>query len=186
MVPTRAESAPFWRYNYPGRQLMFSTYHLNKRNLPLYAAELRRSKPRWLHGYPSLLALVAAFLVETGTDLGYEIKWVTIGAESLLPHQAEIIRRGFGCRPVQHYGLTEAVANISECPLGSLHVDEDSAAVEFVPSTDRAGTRIIGTNFSHSAFPLLRYDTQDDATLGVASCSCGRPGRVIHEIERAA
>lgn len=183
VVPTERKSAPFWRFNYPGRHLMFSTYHLNERNLPFYVAELRRSKPRWLHGYPSLLALLAAFLIEAGIDLGYEIKWVTIGAENLLQHQADLIQRGFGCRVIQHYGMTEAVANISECPLGALHVDEDFAAVEFIPSMDGTGTRIIGTNFSNYAFPLLRYDPQDNVTLGAGSCSCGRPGRVIQEID---
>ncbi len=183
VVPTRSKERPFWRYNHAGKQLMFSTYHLNDQNLPAYIDELRRFKPRWLHGYPSLLALVAAVIVDRDIDLGYEIEWVSIGAENLLPNQAEIMTRGFGRRPIQHYGMTEAVANVSECPMGALHVDEDFAAVEFVDSPDGSGSRIVGTNFSNPAFPLLRYEPQDLVTVGEFQCSCGRPGRVVHEID---
>lgn len=182
VVPSSQESPPFWRVNRAGRQLLFSGYHMSAENLPAYVDELRRRQPPWLHGYPSLLALLASHLVESGSDLGYDLKWVTIGAENLLQHQAEAMQRAFGVKPLQHYGLTEAVANISECELGALHVDEDFAAVEFVP-TEGDDYRIVGTNFSNPATPLIKYDSNDLATVRKgASCSCGRPGRVVELI----
>lgn len=183
IVPLKEDASPFWRYNYPARQILFSSYHLNSRNLPYYVSELRSRKPRWLHGYPSLLSLIASYLLDTGSELGYEVKWITTGAENLLPQQVQVIQRAFSCRPVQHYGMAEAVANISECPLGSMHVDEDFAAVEFVPADDGLSTKIVGTNLSNPAFPLLRYDVQDNIMVGARSCSCGRPGRVIERVD---
>ena len=75
------------------------------------------------------------------------------------------------------------MANISECEYGSLHVDEDFAAVEFVPNHDGIGYRIIGTNFTNFAIPLLRYDTQDVVTLCSKTCLCGHPGRLIESID---
>lgn len=183
VVPLAQSQPPFWRYNYPGRQLMFSGYHLKPENPAAYVAELRRQQPLWLHGYPSLLALLAAYVLETNCDLGYQVCWITIGAENLLPQQAELIERAFGVRPRQHYGMAEAVANISECERGALHVDEDFAAVEFLPNPHGAGHKIIGTNFTNPALPLLRYDVQDLAVMDDSSCACGRPGRIVSSID---
>jgi phenylacetate-CoA ligase len=183
VVPALQTRPPFWRYNYPGRQILFSGYHVSPANLPAYLARLRRSKPPWLHGYPSLLAPLAAHLLDVGGDLGYQVRWITLGAENLLAQQAEVIRRAFGVTARQHYGLAEAVANISQCPEGRLHVDEDFAATEFLPNHDGIGYRVVGTNVSNPATPMLRYDTQDVVSLSEESCSCGRPGRIVQGID---
>ena len=80
-------------------------------------------------------------------------------------------------------GLAEAVANISECERGRLHVDEDFAAVEFVPEQTGRRHRIVGCNFTNLATPLLRYDTGDLAVLDDDGCDCGRPGRVVASVD---
>lgn len=183
IVPVWQESPPYWRYNWPARQIMFSAYHMRPENVVAYASKLRESRVPWLHGYPSVLALLASLLLDTGTDLGYSVRWVTTGAENLLPHQADVIERAFGVRPRQHYGMAEAVANFSECEFGRLHVDEDFAGVEFVPVGDGATYRVIGTNFSNPAMPLIRYDTEDLVQLAEGNCACGRPGRLVAQID---
>lgn len=73
-------------------------------------------------------------------------------------------------------------ANISQCLEGFLHVDEDFAAVEFLPAGGDQ-YRIVGTNLSNLAFPLIRYDTGDLATLTDAICECGRPGRIVEHLD---
>jgi phenylacetate-CoA ligase len=183
VVPASQTSPPFWRYNYPGRQIVFSAYHLSDANLQSYVDELRRRRPPWLHGYPSLLSLVASHLIDTGGDLGYELRWVTTGAETLRPQQSAILKRAFGVQPRQHYGMTEAVANFSECENGMLHVDEDFCAVEFIPTGINDSHRIVGTNLTNPSTPFFRYDTQDLATLASTTCSCGRPGRIVSAVD---
>ncbi|MBN2474001.1 MAG: phenylacetate--CoA ligase family protein [Pirellulales bacterium] len=183
VVPLSQRRPPFWRRNVPGRQILFSGYHLSPENAPFYLAELRRRRPPWIHGYPSLLALLAAYLLDSRGDLGYQVSQITVGAENLLPQQAALIERAMGRRPKQNYGMAEAVANMSECECGRLHVDEDFAAVEFLPNSAGPGCHVIGTNFSNPATPLLRYDTQDLATVSDEPCPCGRPGRVVGEID---
>jgi phenylacetate-CoA ligase len=183
VVPISQTEAPFWRFNHPGRQILFSGYHMSPRVLSAYVDVLRRRKPPWLHGYPSLLSLLASWLVERGFDLGYQPRWVTVGAENLLPQQVEVMQRAFGVRPRQHYGMAEAVGNISECELGALHVDEDFSAVEFVPSPYGEGYRVIGSNFTNYATPLLRYDVHDLVAMDERSCSCGRPGRIVAAVD---
>ena len=73
------------------------------------------------------------------------------------------------------------MANFSECELGRLHVDEDYAAVEFVPESGPA--KIIGVNFTNWATPLIRYATQDLAHVSQEPCPCGRPGRVVRTLD---
>jgi phenylacetate-CoA ligase len=183
IVPLSRQQPPFWRYNRPGRQIIFSGYHMSLQNMRSYVDELRRRKPPWLHGYPSLLALLAAHLLSSQEDLGYEIRWITTGAENLLPHQSEVIRRAFRVRPVQHYGMAEAVANISECDRGALHVDEDFAAVEFIPQETGVHS-VVGTNFTNPTTPLLRYELDDLVSIDPeVICGCGRPGRVVARID---
>ncbi len=182
LVPAEQLKPPFWRTNLAGRQLFFSAYHLSPGNLKSYAEKVRSARIPWLHGYPSLLALLAAYIVDTGFDLGYQPRWVTVGAENLLQQQAAIVERAFGVKPVQHYGMAEAVANISECSVGKLHVDEDFSAVEFLDD-ESGGRKVIGTNFSNYATPLLRYDAQDVVWMGTNTCDCGLPGRIIDSID---
>jgi len=179
VVPLRQSRPPFWRRNRPGRQILFSAYHLSPETAPHYVAELRRSRPPWLHGYPSILALLAGLLSERGETLGYTPRWITTGAENLMPHQADVIRETFGRSPIQHYGMAEAVANFFQCPAGALHVDEDFAAVEFLPVTGEKGLRVVGTNLSNPAMPLLRYDVGDRVEIAAGACACDLPGRVI-------
>lgn len=183
LVPLSQTVPPFWRYNVPGREIRFSSYHMSERNLPAYVGELRRRQPPWIHGYPSILSLVAAHLLESGIGLGYRPQWVTIGSENLLPQQAQLMAHGFGIHPLQHYGMAEAAANFSGCEREYLHVDEDFAAVEFIPDGPEGNCRIIGTNLTNSAMPLIRYNVGDLATPNEGPCPCGRPGRVVSRVD---
>ncbi len=182
VVPIEQDRPPFWRSNLPGRQVLFSAYHLNSRTIRDYVGQLKQRKTPWVHGYPSVLALMASLMQDEGLTLDYQPRWITTGAENLLPHQIRTIERAFGVRPRQHYGMAEAVANFSECELGQLHVDEDFSAVEFVPNSDGVGWAIVGTNFTNPATPLLRYYTGDLVQIG-ESCRCGRPGRVMAAVD---
>lgn len=183
IVPLKQEQPPFWRVNWPGRQIFFSAYHLTPENLPAYVEELNRRQPPWIQGYPSLLALLAGYMLDAGRRLEYQPCVVTVGAESLLPHQKTAIERAFHAPCRQHYGMAEGVANISECPQGKLHVDEDYSCVEFLPIGNGL-YRIVGTSFANPAFPLVRYDVGDVAEIvDGETCACGLPGRVVRAID---
>jgi phenylacetate-CoA ligase len=183
VVPLEQTVPPYWRYNYAGRQILFSGYHMGPETIGDYVSELKRAKPPWLRGYPSLLAMLAAYLIDNKIDLGYPIKVVTTAAENLLPQQAQLMKEAFGVEPRQHYGMAEAVANASECEYGNLHVDEDFAFMEFVFDKERNSFQIIGTNFSNAALPMLRYQVGDTGQLSSNPCPCGKPGRIIDTVD---
>lgn len=182
VVPVSQSRPPYWRINRPGRQILFSGYHLSPATLGDYVDELRRRRPPWLHGYPSLLALLAGWLLQRGQTLGYPLRWVSTGAENLLAQQREVMTRAFGVAPIEHYGMAEAVANVSQCPRGRMHVDEDFAAVEFIPQ-EWGGCSVVGTNFTNPAFPLVRYEVGDVVELDDGACDCGRPGRLVKQVD---
>ncbi len=182
VVPLKQTCPPFWRHNRPGRQLLFSAYHLGEHTARDYLEAMSCSRAPWIHGYPSQLAALAAHAISLGARLP-AIRWVTTGAESLLPHQATLIEQAFGVAPIEHYGMAEGVANFSMCPRRRLHVDEDFSAVEFVPV--EGGWSIVGTNFTNLATPLVRYEVGDMACLPVddPDCACGWPGRVVASVD---
>ena len=184
IVPLTQQSPPFWRINYPGRQILFSAYHMNYKNMESYIRELNKRRPPWVQGYPSLLSTLAEYIVSTGNELIYKPEVVTVGAESLLPNQKKIIELAFGTRCRQHYGTTEAVANISECTEGRLHVDEDFGLIEFVKDEGDA-YKLIATGLANEAFILLRYQVGDTVALPTAgtNCTCGLPGRIVESID---
>lgn len=157
---------PFWRVVYPLRQVMFSSHHLSNLTIQKYYEVLRSRKIKWIHGYPSQIALLANLIKEAKLDKLTDLKIITLGSETLLAHQRNIISEVFAVPYFQHYGLAEGVANISEYPQEGMVVDSDFAFVEFVPVDTGNNTicRIIGTNYSNPAFPLIRYDTGDIAT----------------------
>ncbi len=184
IVPISQSVPPFWRVNTPGRQILFSGYHLSPASAEAYLDALDEYMPPWLHGYPSLLALIAGYLLERGRPLRRPPSIVTTGAENLLQPQRIMMERAFGCPVRQHYGQSESVANISECENGHLHVDEDFSGVEFLPVDGSSDAyRVIGTNWTNPAFPLFRYDTGDVARMSPRSVSCRAPGRIVDAID---
>lgn len=177
-VPVKQEIAPFWRYDLPGKQIFYSGYHITMDTAGQYADSLRKNKVRWIHGYPSNIAMLAAYLKEKQIQI--PMKWVSIGSENLLASQRQLIEEVFCCKPIQHYGLTEGVANISEFPDGRLVVDEDFACVEFVPDKENDYCHIIGSTLTNYVMPLIRYDTGD---LAVAEEHTEKHGRIVRMLQ---
>ena len=168
IVPASTKKEPYWRVNNPGRQVMFSSYHLTKETVTLYHKEIEKRGLPWLHGYPSHIAKFAALAADMELPPIECVKYVTTGAENVLGNQVAIMQKIFPNALIrQHYGLNEGVANFSQDKEGKWHVDDDFCYVEFIPVDDAHPNvcRIIGTGFSNDAFVLVRYDTGDLATV---------------------
>ena len=165
ICPHNQSEPPFWRYDFATRRTYFSPHHMTEQFLPFYVQEIRNRRISWLHGRASMLAIIATYMVDSGDSLDHSLRWITCSVEKLSYKQAAIIERAFGIAPVQHYGVAEAVANISQSPNGPLWVDEDFAAVEFIRDHDLGDWRIIGTNITNLATPLIRYDIGDRVVL---------------------
>jgi phenylacetate-CoA ligase len=181
-IMDEGQGMPYWRTNHPGREVRFSVSHISLATVQCYVDKLNRLRLPWIHGIPSAIANFARCMLEQRVGLDYQPRVITVGSENLMPWQARTIQAAFGVTPIQHYGLAEQAANISECVEGRLHIDEDFADVELV---DQGGglSQIVGTPYANKATMLLRYATGDLATAGEHHCACGRAGRVVASVD---
>lgn len=167
---------PFWRINRAANQTYLSTYHLTPANLPAILDFLNRTDFDFFAGYPSMMAVLANLILESGARLTNRPKVVVCGAESLLPAQEQLLSRVFGVRVTDQYGAAEGVANLARCEHDRYHEDFEFCIVQTEPNPlDPAGPRrIIGTALHNPAMPLIRYEIGDLAHLSAEPCPCGR------------
>ena len=168
IIPLTNQRPPFWRVNKPGKQIMYSPYHLSVKTVKYYYDDIKRRNIIWLHGYPSSISSLASMIAEISLPPVDSVRWITTGAENLLEHHINSIKRSFPNAMIRtHYGLAEGVANFSQDKAAVWHVDNDFCYVEFVTvnKNDPNVCRIIGTGFSNKVFPLVRYDTGDLAKV---------------------
>lgn len=178
IVPLQQMKPPFWRYNYLHNQVLFSSFHMSPQNLPHYIAELRRFGPKVLDGYPSTLYVIAKHLLNTGQTL--KLHAVISSSETLYDFQREAIEKSFECRVFDYFAAAERVAFSSECDRHEGHhlADEYGIAEIIGDNGQRLGPGstgvLVGTSLHNYAMPMLRYVTNDMASLKVHHCSCGR------------
>jgi phenylacetate-coenzyme A ligase PaaK-like adenylate-forming protein len=186
IVPRDQKKPPFWRANPAMRQTYFSSFHLSERNIPFYLDRLDRGRYIWYAGYPSVISLLAEYMVDHGVRLRHPPRVVITGAETLLPTQEKVIEQAFGCPAVDTYGAAEMICNMSRCRERLYHVDMELGIIEgdVIEATDEGRVaRIIATGLVDRAMPLLRYDIGDVATFVDCDCPCGRASPTAVRIE---
>jgi len=188
VVPIEQDKPPFWRFNYPWKQIHFSTFHMSENNLRHYVEALRSNNIRFLDGYPSTLHIMARYLVSVGQTI--PMRAVFTGAEPLYDLQRETIESAFSCKVFDYYGLTEKVISAGECDHHSgLHVSMEHVVVEILsPQDGRVGENgavgeLVGTSLVNTAMPLIRYRTGDIAYPSPQRCSCGRGLEMIGPVK---
>jgi phenylacetate-coenzyme A ligase PaaK-like adenylate-forming protein len=128
----------------------------------------------------SMFVLLAELYRETGCDareLGCEL--AIVGSEITDRTQRQTIEEVFGCRTAEMYGAWEAPVIATECPEGSLHINEDAFLLEILhPDGGSASSGRLGevavTPLHNIEFPLLRYRLGDAACTLKRQCPCGR------------
>ena len=177
---------PFWRRNFPQRQIWYSSFHLEDRHLPSYVDHIRSSGIRFLEGYPSTLFVLAQFLDRHNQTLPMES--VFTSSETLHPAQKELIEQRLQCNVFDFFGHAERTMFGIECELhAGKHLAEDYGYVEVVNSNgervaDGDWGFLVGTSLHNRATPLLRYRTSDVSRIIVEPCACGRTSRRIAHV----
>jgi len=65
VVPPHRKDPPFWIRNYPERQILASIFHLSAKTAPTYIEFLNEHQGRMLEGFPSVLGILADFILQT-------------------------------------------------------------------------------------------------------------------------
>jgi phenylacetate-CoA ligase len=186
IVPLDQHSPPFWRFNRRQNQMILSSFHLSKQNLPAYLGALTAFQPAVLDGYPSTLYLVAKYLQTRGET--FPLRAAVTSSETLYDFQREVIEERFRCRVFDYFALAERAVFSGECGRHQgHHVSMEYGLAEV---TDDQGEplplgqigRLVGTTLHNRAMPLLRYETNDRTALRAAGCSCGRGLELMDDV----
>jgi len=183
VIPIDREKSPFWIRNYKGKQIHFSSYHINIKNINSYFKALKKSKINFLLGYPSTIGLLAK-LINTYIHEPILLKGVFCSSEPIYHWQRAEIRKAFKCKIYDFYGQAERVAWAMNCKqTDNLHTIMEGAIVELENVTDNH-FKILGTTLINYAMPLIRYE-MNDITGGFVKegCPCGRKHYLIKPIE---
>jgi phenylacetate-CoA ligase len=185
VVPISQKRPPFWRYNWAYNQLIFSSFHMNEKNLGYYIEQLNRFQPEIIQGYVSTIYIVAKYILDNKKEI-IPPKAILTSSETLFEWQREEIENAFRAKVYNGYSAAEFVAFISECEKGGLHISPEYGIVEFERIEGADGKyQIIGTTLFNLAMPLIRYRIGDVVTLfkDEIKCSCGRALPLVKFIE---
>lgn len=148
---------------------------------------LNEWQPEIVAAYPSVLRILADAQLAGGLRIAP--RFVCGGAEVFTVEDRRRVKEAWGAVVYDIYGATECFPIAAECPLGRKHLVEDGAAIEIVddrghPVPDGTlGSRVLLTVFNRWTQPLIRYELSDMVRLASVRCECGRPFRVIDQIE---
>ena len=154
-----------------------------------HVAQINRIKPKFLHGYPSTMYLLASLMEEKGLRLNCSVTGVLCGSEKLFDYQRIKIGGIFNCRVFGWYGHSEYQVLAGECEFSErLHVYPQYGYTELIPNgcKDENGKElyeIVATGFNNYFMPLIRYRTEDYAIVSdEQKCKCGRNYLLLDEV----
>ena len=168
-------------------RIRFSAFAFNEAALEEYWKTCLHFKPRYFHGYVSMLEEFARFVANTGKHgTRLDLQGIVATSEVLGEPQRELIESTFGCRVQVEYGCGEMGPIAYECERGSLHMLCTELVVELLrddntPAEPGETARIVLTDLNNSAMALLRYEIGDYGELG-SMCGCGRGFPVLKNV----
>lgn len=171
------------------RTRLLPAFQMSEQKVDLFLAEIRRTRPKMLFGYPSALSHFARHAESKGmcmNDLGVRVAFVT--SERLYDDQRRQISKIFGCDVANGYGGRDAGFIAHQCPHGSMHITAEDIIVEIIdpkgnPVPHGIPGEIVVTHLATRDFPFIRYRTGDVGVLEDRPCSCGRGLPVLKEIQ---
>ena len=149
---------------------------------------LNEFQPEILFAYPSIGALLAMEQMEGNLRISPRV--MVISAEICTDDMKQKMESAWGVTPFNNYAMTEVPFLGVNCSHHQgVHIFEDLAIVEVVDEHNRRvpdgvlGHKILITNLFSYTQPLIRYEITDMVRISAASCTCGRPFRLIEHIE---
>lgn len=185
VLPASRSRPPFWVTNVAGRQIHFSTYHLNPRWIAAYIRKIRSTRLRFLLGYPSAIGVLAKEILALGETV--PLQAIFLSSEPVYSWQKDAMREAFGAALCYYYGSTERVLSAGSCleqsEGGWMHVAMEIGLAEIVRDpTIPDQELVVGTSLTNLTMPLIRYGTGDVTTRGNDPCRCGRAHQLLGPI----
>ena len=159
---------PFWVHNQLGKQVYFSSYHLNENNIQSYVKAMVDYKLTYLMGYTSALHSVVVLAKAKNIELP-KLKLVITNAEPLFDHQRELISAAFQCPVVQTYSGCEYAFGGTEDLQKNMWLWPESGLLEVLTVDGNIQPygqgAFLATGLVNKAMPLIRYKIGDTGTI---------------------
>ncbi|MDG3547076.1 phenylacetate--CoA ligase family protein [Methanobacterium formicicum] len=181
----KSDKGIFWHHNPIYCMLEMSPFHLSDENLLNYIKKIKKFGPKFIHGYPSAISILADYLERKNEQIP-GIRAILAVSENIYPWQRDKIEKTFNARLFSFYGQSERVIFASECEKNDqYHVYPEYGFTEIVDKnnvhTDKNGG-LVGTSFLNYYMPFIRYKTGDHAQFDIDKCVCGRNHRIIKNL----
>lgn len=161
------------------RATYLDTLKMDEAAMGRFVAQLRQSPPSLLFGHAHSLYLFAEFVKQTSGQ-GIHPRGIISTAMVLHDWERRRIEEVFACRVTNRYGCEEVSLIACECEKHEgLHVNADAIYLEILRPDGTAAApgetgRVVVTDLTNRAMPLLRYEVGDMAVFSARNCSCGR------------
>jgi len=156
-------------------RVRLSAFNISDDAFKQFVNKLRKFKPKYFYGYPSLLYKFSQWLSDnqiTMNDLN--LSTIICTGEVLYDFQRKGIESTFQCKVVNEYGTTETGIIAFECQDGNLHINSDHVYLESIKSEEFADTgSLVVTELNNFYNPLIRYQLGDLGSISEDSCQCG-------------
>ena len=177
IVPSHNSQAPYWTSNLPERQTLMSIFHLSQHTASDYLEFLRARQGSVLEGFPSVLGILADFILASGVTIPMRVGFTS--GEPLYPWLREKIEAAFRTRVFDSYGMTEYCGSIQQCAHGQMHLIPEFGFLEILDDHNQPVQKneegyFVWTGFLNDAMPLVRYKIGDRGRWQANKpCPCG-------------
>jgi len=160
-------------------RIRVSAFDISKTSCMKQYERIRKFKPAYFYGYTTAIYGFCLFMKEVGINLNdLNLKAVICTAEKMYPHHSKLFAEVLECPIVDEYGSGENGIIAFQCKKGNMHMMSDHMCIEFLDEENKPVElgelgRIVITDLSSYAMPLIRYDIADMGRPSNKKCSCG-------------
>ncbi len=161
------------------RMRYIDCFHLGQAELDQALGLIAGFKPRTLVAFTSAAEILARHAIKRGFSPPASLRAIITGAESLHPHQRQLLQKAFGCPVFETYGSREFMLIAAECENHQgLHISAENLMLEIIKDGRPAPPGQVGqvtiTDLHNYAQPFIRYQSGDLAVAASGACACGR------------
>ena len=161
-----------------GKKIWLNAFDLSEQKIIKFSNKLQKYKPDIVIGYSSALYNVFKILKEKRISIPPP-KGIVSSAEALYSWQRELIEEVSGANVFNRYGSREIGLICSQCSNKSeMHINAENVYVECIKNNKSVANgevgNVVATDLLNYGMPLIRYDTEDNATFSDKICDCGR------------
>lgn len=184
---------PFWKRVvntlmwWPTKRVILAAANPSSSQLAKFVRDFNRLQPSLLQGYVDVVFEFALYLLDNQIKI-HPPKMVWVTSAPLFQEQRELMEKAFGAPVCDQYGNTEIMLIAAECPKqNGLHIMQDTVHIEFVdknnnPVPPNTIGKVLLTDLTNFAFPLIRYEIGDEGKYKDHRCSCGLPLALMDNI----